>query len=186
MKRVLPALLSLALMGIVAWNGLRRHSEREGLESQNLELADTAEGRVHSLLRIAREGDIAAYVAAFDETLRARIEREIGEKGKDAFVAALRRSAQSRKSRAVFAAVQEGDDVASVIVESVYLDHNERQTYRLSRKSGGWLVADVTAVRGQQPPSQFGAPATFEMPEGVPVQAAGFPADIASPRESNP
>jgi hypothetical protein len=184
MKRILAALLTFALMGVAAWNGQRRHSERTaGLQSPELELSDTAEARVHSLLRIARDGDVAAYLDAFDEPIRGRIEQEIVEKGRDTFAAALRRSARSRKSRAVFAAVQEGDDVASVVVEFVYLDHNERQTYRLGRRPAGWLVTDFTTLRGQQPPTQFGAPATFHEPEGVPVQAAGFPEDIAVSRE---
>jgi hypothetical protein len=183
MKRILPAVLTFALMGVVAWNGLRRHSQRGDLQWQEVELSDTAEARVHSLLRVARDGDVVAYLAAFDGSIRGRIEREIDEKGRDTFAAALRRSARSRKSRAVFAAVQERDHVASVVVESVYLDHNERQTYRLGRRAAGWFVTDVTTLRGQQPPTQFGAPATFQEPEGVPVQAVGFPDDVAVSRE---
>jgi hypothetical protein len=186
MKRILPGLLTLAVMGVVAWTGLRRHSEREGPQRQDVELSDPAEARLHSLLQSARDGDVAAYLAAFDEPIRARIEREIDEKGRDAFVAALRQAARSRKSRAVFAAVREGDDVASVVVEMVYPGHNERQTYRLCRKPEGWLVTDVTTARGQQPPSKLGAPATFQEPEGVPVQTAGFPDDVAASGEVNP
>lgn len=186
MKRILPGLLTIVVMGVVSWAGLRPHPRREGLQSTEIELSDPAEARVHSLLQSARDGDVAAYVDAFDQPIRARIEREIDEQGATAFAAALRQAAQSRKSRAVFAPVREGDDVASVVVETVYVDHNERQTYRLGRKPEGWLITGVTTVRGQQPPSRFGATATFQEPEGVPVQAAGFPDDVASSRESNP
>ena len=102
------------------------------------------------------------------------------------FAAALQQAARSRKSRAVFAPVRDGDDVVSVVVETVYRDHNERQTYRLGWKPRGWLVTEVTTLRGHQPPSRFGATASFQEPEGVPVQTAGFPDDIASPTERIP
>ena len=56
-----------------------------------------------------------------------------------------------------------------MVVEAVYPDRNERQTYRLERADGNWLVADVETVRAHQPRARFGAPATFREPEGVPV-----------------
>jgi hypothetical protein len=55
------------------------------------------------------------------------------------------------------------------VVESVYPDRNERQTYRLERAGGGWLVAEVETVRAHRPAVKFGAPASFREPEGVPV-----------------
>jgi hypothetical protein len=186
MKRFMPGLVTLAVMGVVAWAGLRRQADRDSPLGSNVELADPIEARIHSLFQSARGGDVAAYLAAFDDSMRARIEREVDEKGRDVFRSALQQAARSRKSRAVFAPVRDSDDVASVVVETVYADHNERQTYRLGWKSGGWLITDVTTLRGQQPPSRFGATASFQEPEGVPVQASGFPDDIASPIERIP
>ena len=186
MKRFLPGLLTLVVMGVVAWAGLRRQADGDGPHGPDTELSDPVEARVHSLLQSARDGDVAAYLAAFDDPMRARIEREVDEKGRDTFRSVLQQAARSRKSRAVFASVRDGDDIASVVVETVYPDHNERQTYRFGRAPGGWLITDVTTLRGQEPPSRYGATATFQEPEGIPVQAPGFPDDIAGSREPNP
>jgi hypothetical protein len=186
MKRILPGFLTLIVMGVIAWAGLRRPFEREAPREKDVEFASPAEAQVHSLLRSAREGDVAAYLATFDRPLRARIEREIDEQGRDSFVAALRQAARSRKSRAVFAPVPEGDDLVSVVVESVYPDRNERQTYRLGQRPEGWLVTEVTTVRGHEPTSKFGSPASFQEPEGVPVPTNLFADENAFPGRSTP
>ena len=113
-----------------------------------------------------------AYLDAFSGPLRKRLEREIGERGGDAFGEDLRSAARARKSHAVFAAESDGDDAARVTVETIYPDRNERQTYRVERKNGDWLVADVETLRSHQPKAKFGAPANYLAPEGVPVQGA--------------
>lgn len=186
MKRLLPGLLTLAIMGVITWAGLRRPFDRAGPREQDAELASPAEAQVHALLRYAREGDVAAYLARFDRPIRARIEREIDEQGRSTFAAALRQAALSRKSRAVFAPVPEGDDVVAVVVESVYPDRNERQTYRLGQRPEGWLITDVTTVRSHVPTSKFGAPASFEEPEGIPVPTSLFGEENALPAGSTP
>jgi hypothetical protein len=186
MKSILPGLLTLIVMGLIAWAGLRRPFERDVPREQDVEFSSQAEALVHSLLRSAREGDVAAYLATFDRPLRARIEREIDEQGRDTFAAALRQAARLRKSRAVFAPVPEGDDAVSVVVETVYPDRNERQTYHLGQRPEGWLVTEVTTARGHEPTSKFGSPAGFQEPEGVPVPTNLFADENAFPRRSTP
>jgi hypothetical protein len=181
MKKTLAGLLTVTLMGFVTWAGLRGNFERTRDLSAGVGATDTPEGRVQALLQSARVGDDGAYLASFDEPMRARITRRIEEQGRDAFVAALRQAVRSRKSHAVFAAAPEGD-AASVVVEMVYADHNETQTYQLSRSSDAWLVTNVTTARGQLPPSRFGATASFQDPEGLPVNGPTFADDIAAPR----
>jgi hypothetical protein len=82
----------------------------------------------------------------------------------------LKRAARSRKSHAIFAVEPEGNVTARVTVETVYPDRNERQTYHLAQEAGGWLVNDVETVRSRVPKSRYGMPASYEEPEGVPVQ----------------
>ncbi|MCA1685132.1 MAG: hypothetical protein LC745_03945, partial [Planctomycetia bacterium] len=140
-----------------------------------------AEERVRGLLRDAGAGDVTAYLSAFTGPLRQRLERDVKERGMRAFADDLRAAAKSRKSHAVFTAEPDGDEAARVTVENVYPDRNERQTYRVERKDGGWLVADVETVRSHQPTSKFGAPAHYVAPEGVPVQGALRVDDGADP-----
>lgn len=94
----------------------------------------------------------------------------MNERGRDAFVADLRRAADARKSHAIFEAVAESPQSARVIVESVYPDRNERQTYRLEKQGTSWLVSEVASVKTHQPKAKFGQPASYIAPEGVPVQ----------------
>ncbi len=170
MKRAIAGLLTLALSLLVAWVGLRHGGLAPAARRGNEPSLESAETRVHALLQNAREGDVSAYIAAFDGSLRQRLEREINERGREGFAADLRRAARLRKSHSVFAAEPAGDDVASVAVETVYVDRIERQTFRLCRRAEGWLVTEVASVQGHEPKSKFGSPASFQEPEGVPVQ----------------
>ncbi len=176
MKRLLAGLLTVALMGLLIRAGLR--DSGAGGDPGNAPISSSEESgsssnpddRVRSLLADASAGDVPAYLAAFAPSLRARLEREADEKGRSAFAESLRSAAKARKSHAVFAPEADGPDSSKVVVEAVYPDRNERQTYRLERIEGNWFVADVETVRGHRPQAKFGTPASYREPEGVPVQ----------------
>jgi hypothetical protein len=170
MKRFMAGVLTVAIMGLLAWSGIRRPPAAQGPAEIAAEAANPAEARVHALLESAWKGDVAAYLDAFDGPMKSRLEREVDERGRDAFAADLRTAARSRKSHAVFAAEPDGDETARVVVETVYPDRNERQTYRIDRKPGGWLVTEVETIRSHQPKARFGDQADYQAPEGVPVQ----------------
>jgi hypothetical protein len=121
------------------------------------------------MLQKARDGDVAGYLAAFSGPTRARLEREVAGKGHEEFADELRKAATTRKSHAVFAPEPDGPDGASITVESVYPEHNERQTFRLERSGSAWLVTDVETVRSVTPSAKYGSPATYSGPEGPPV-----------------
>jgi hypothetical protein len=124
---------------------------------------------VQGLLESSRAGDIERYLAAFSGAVRERLAREVAEQGRDSFANALLTAAQARKSHALFAPEADGPDAALVLVESVFADRNERQTYRLARGSDGWRIVGIDLVREQVPKAKFGTPATFQEPEGPPV-----------------
>ena len=148
MKRVLAGVLTVALMGLLLWSGLRRPAATPEV-AQADDPAARPRRRLRALLDSAREGDVSAYLEAFAGRSAQRLEREVDERGRDAFAADLRRAARARKSHAVFAPEPDGPDTARITVEAVYPDRNERQTYRLDRTPGGWLVTDVET--GPQP-----------------------------------
>jgi hypothetical protein len=175
-KRVAAGLLTLALSVLVAWVGLRRAGQAP-VGRDHGSSVESANDRVQALLQSARDGDVSAYLEAFDGILKERLEREINERGLKAFATDLRRAARLRKSHSVFAAELDGADLASVAVETVYPDRIERQTFRLGRRPEGWRVIDVTTAQGREPKSKFGSAASFREPEGVPVQAVGVPVE---------
>jgi|GEM_PF-1298827 len=186
MRRLAAGVLTVLLMGILAWSGLRRPPSESGAESESesksrpvageteTKGANPAEDRIRTLLDSAWEGDVTKYLAAFDGPIRQRLEREVDERGRATFAESLRTAARSRKSHAVFAAESEGEDSARVTVETVYTDRNERQTYRVDRRPGGWLVTDVETIRGHQPKAKYGTPANYQEPEAPPVSSGSL------------
>jgi hypothetical protein len=178
MKRVIAGLGTAVVMGVLLWSGVRRPplSVRAPEPSAPVEFESSwiatspAEARVHELLALASRGDVAGYLAAFSGPLKARLEREVEERGRSGFADDLRKATQSRKSHAVFASEPDGPGAARVTVEAVYPDRNERQTYRVEQTAAGWLVVEVETVKSHQPQSKYGAPAVYAAPEGMPLQ----------------
>lgn len=172
-RRMVAGALTVALMGLLLWIGGRRPSGRPVAESGVASAVDPSgspEALIRALLENARAGNVPAYLDAFAGPIRSRIAREVEEKGRDAFAGDLRRAAGARKGHAVFAPEPDGPDATRIVVESVYPDRNERQTYRLERTADGWRVVEVETVRGRTPAARFGAAATYREPEGVPVE----------------
>jgi hypothetical protein len=173
MKRIVAGVLTIAVMGVLLWLGVNRPAGNSPLgagASQGDNKPDPAEARLSTLLECAWNGDVAGYLNCFSGPLRERLEREVNERGRDAFAADLKRAARSRKSHAIFAALPEGEAAARIVVETVYPDRNERQTYHLAEQAGAWLVNDVETIRSQVPKARYGTAATYQEPEGVPVQ----------------
>jgi len=183
MKRIIAGLLTVTLMGVLLWSGSKRPPTEVGRgTSANVSPAtaanirsnvpNPAEVRLSTLLDSAWQGNVTGYLDCFGGVLRERLQREVNERGRDAFAADLKRAARSRKSHAVFAVEPEGPAAARITVETVYPDRNERQTYHLTGETGsdGWLVTDVETVRSQVPKAKYGSTASYQEPEGVPVQ----------------
>jgi hypothetical protein len=135
---------------------------------------------IESLLASARDGDARRYLGCFGGSLRARLERDADELGRDAFAAQLRRAGLARSSHAIFAPEPDADrtDSVRIAVESTYGNRVESLIFRLEQSSGGWIVTDVETARQRVPAEALGSLATFEAPEGNPL--AGEPAQQAS------
>jgi hypothetical protein len=194
MKRVLAGLATTVIMGTTMWIGIGRSqlSRVRGTRAEaDLRFPDPgfqdprfqdrlglqgATNHIEGLLERARNGDGAAYLNAFGGALRARLEREAAEYGRDAFSRRLRTAGSARKSHAIFAPEAEGDqqEAVRITVESTFADRLERQTFHLTRSDRGWLVTDVETARERVTQIPLGSPARFAEPEGVPVAADAF------------
>src|SRR5262245_50317997 len=125
MKPILAGILTVAILAAVLVFGSRRGtttvpSEPQAAETQGEVVASPAEETVRRLLRSGEDGDVTAYLAAFADPLKTRLEREVEGRGRESFAGDLKRAAAVRKSHAVFAAEPDGDSVAKVAVETVY------------------------------------------------------------------
>jgi hypothetical protein len=175
MKQIVAGILTALILGTMLVLGPRGTvhmvpSDPQAVETQGDIGGNPAEQTVLRLLRSGEAGDVNGYLAAFTDPLKSRLEREVEGRGDSAFADDLKRTAAARKSHAVFAAEPDGDAIARVTVETIYLDRNERQTYRVEMTPSGWRVAAVTTVRSHRPAVKFGSPASYIAPEGVPVQ----------------
>jgi hypothetical protein len=180
MKRIAAGLATIAVMGLLLRSGGWRGAPAGApVVDSTFPADDGPEARVRLLLEHAKGGDVDRYLADFTGPMRARLEREASERGREAFASELRRAAAARKGHAVFAAEADARDEARIMVESVYPDRNERQDFRLVNTADGWRVADVEAAREREPAARFGTVASFEGPDGPPVAAA--PADASNP-----
>jgi hypothetical protein len=195
MRRALAAVITIVIAAGILWTGLLRdgrsgsgrvesdlsrgdasdvRSERSnanaGIDAGSL---SAAADRIEVLLECAQRGDVEGYLKSFCGAVRARLDRQVEERGRDAFAADLRRFGRLKKSHAVFAAepVPAGAAIATarVTVETTFADRIERQTYRLMQCDAGWLVSEVERARDQVPKNAVGSWATFREPEGVPV-----------------
>src|SRR5438105_336717 len=120
MKRIVAGVLTVALMGLLLWSGLKRPAGQDGpgtIRSGN-NAPDPSEARLSTLLQSAWNGDVTAYLDCFSGPLRQRLEREVNERGRDVFAADLRRAARSRKSHAIFAVEPEEGAAARITVET--------------------------------------------------------------------
>lgn len=127
--------------------------------------------RIELLLARAQSGDVPGYLSSFSGALRARLERQVEERGLEAFAAELRRFGELQTSHAVFAAEPAAGhpEFARVVVETVFPDRNERRTYHLERFGREWLITEVERARDEVPKNAVGSWATYNEPEGVPV-----------------
>lgn len=180
-------------MGLLLWSAVRRpvSDNQETAEGQNASIGamrtassevfetdplDPATAIVTAVIQAASVGDVDAYLDCFRAPLRARLDQEIAEVGRADFAARMKSAAEARRSHAVFEPTPDGPDAASVLVESVFLDRNERRTFRLNRLADGWKIVEVESTRSQNPKVKYGSPATSVGPEGPPVQKGPGPA----------
>lgn len=172
MRRALAAFVTVLLMGLLLGLGMRSPMTpaptAKGPASQ-YQPEDEATQVVERVLASARDGDLAAYLSAFTGEVRDRLDRDVASKGREEFIEELRQAARTRKGHAVFAPEPDGPDATSIAVESVYPEHNERQTFRLERSVGAWRVTDVATARTLVPAAKYGSPASYVAPEGPPV-----------------
>ncbi len=178
MKRPLAIACTLIVMGLMLGTGLRRPSstalrilENGPITSRPAPDLSGVAARIESLLELAKRGDVAAYLASFEGPLHARLARLADERGRVAFAADLRSTAEARKSHALFDPEADGEteDSARIVLESTFADRIERQTYRLVRVDSGWAIRDVETARDRVPSKKLGSIASFQEPEGVPV-----------------
>lgn len=113
----------------------------------------TVEKRIELMFDAAQRGDVAAYKACFTDPLLSQLDAA----GEKLTPAALRKMEVGLKG---FSGAQKSvdDDEATIIVEKIYPEHNERHRLRLKRIDGEWKITEIQGLDKRAPVVPFGTP----------------------------
>jgi len=166
LKRSATLAATLVLLGAAVYFG------RGSSDGRAAPAASPAEC-IERMFAAAERGDAAAYLDCFTGAERERLRGELNSGPREKFAAALVESVRPLKGRAVNgpASNSKSAERATLEIERIYEHHGERQSYGLSRASGGWRIVSVGAVERFQQAIPYGTP-VFDLSPGAEVPGA--------------
>jgi len=167
LKRWIAGLITAALIVTVLVIAQQR-----GPSPRNTPAAESPEACIKRMFNAAKQGDVETYLDCFTGSERERLERELAGQPKEAFARSLVEAVESLKGRADFEGDADGDSKSSWIVDRVYANRIERQTYHLVRESNVWRIHSVETATSFQPDKPYGTP-VYELPSGEETMDTG-------------
>ncbi len=149
-KKVLALVVTAGLIGGAIFLSNRR---REGR-------GENPESALWQMLDQSRAGNVDGYLACFTGSTRAQLEATVRSMTPSLFAEYLRESTSKIKGVAVFDAQRPAEGLATLTVEYVYSDRNERQRMKLRLEHGVWKIESTDASRRIQPVIPYGKPVT--------------------------
>ena len=150
MKKGLAILITVLLIaGAILFSYRQRKSDPEEPETV-----------IWRMLEHSRTGDVQAYLDSFSASTRAQLEATAREMTFAGFSDYLKESSARVKGVAVYEVRRMGEDRATLVVEYVYKDRNERQRLGLKRQGGRWCIEWEETSQRVQPLVPYGKPAT--------------------------
>ena|SRR5436309_15457956 len=150
MKKALAFVMTILLAGAAVWWSYR----------QRARTPEEPESAVWRMLDASRNGDRAAYLECFEGAMRAQLETTARAMTPPRFSEYLRESVSRVKGVAVYDVARAGPGQASLVVEYVYQDQNERQRMVLKMTQGTWRIESAEASQRIQPLIPYGKPVT--------------------------
>lgn len=147
-KKMLALLLAAGLIGGAIFLSSRRQ-ERGG---------ENPERALWQMLDQSRAGNVGGYLACFTGSTRAQLEATAQSMTPARFAEYLRESVSKIKGVAVFDARRPAAGRATLTVEYVYSDRNERQRMSLILEGGVWKIESTDASQQIQPLIPYGKP----------------------------
>lgn len=118
----------------------------------------TPQDAIYAMLDAAREGNVAAYLAAHTGQMEVALRKSVADSGDAAFAKYLRDSNLPVKGVALQEPRTLTDREVIVRVEFVYQDRNESQTVFLERVGAAWKIARVDAAERVKTLVPYGTP----------------------------
>lgn len=113
---------------------------------------------IYAMLDAARDGEIDAYLDCYSGQMEKTLRQSFAEMGEGKFAAFLQERNREIKGIAMNEPEFASDDEARVRVEYVYAERNEVQQFYLSKQSGDWKIARVSAPQRIRTPIPYGTP----------------------------
>jgi hypothetical protein len=176
MKPIIAGSLTVIFLTVMVCLGLRGPVREPDSQASVEETGPhPAEETIRNLVRFGDEGNVENYLDSFVGRMRADLEHEVTEKGREAFAEELIKAASARKGHVVYAPRPENRNSLLVDFEAVYPDRNERQTYRVTRSEETWKISGVSELKGGQPASKFGSEVAPVDPDDKTPEAPATP-----------
>lgn len=126
-----------------------------------------------AMIAAEKEGNVDAYLDCFTGQLRNKLESRMAEKSRERLAAELRSGAADLTGHVTIDVKINQPNEATLVLERVYSQHNERHQVKLRREFGDWRIVEIN------PLERF----VMEIPYGTPV--APLP-DDSEPEKSPP
>lgn len=120
--------------------------------------ADQPRDVIYAMLDAARDGVIDAYLDCYTGQMEKTLRQSLAEMGESKFAAFLQERNREIKGIAMNEPELAAEDEARVRVEYVYAERNEVQQFYLSKQSGDWKIARVSAPQRIRTPIPYGTP----------------------------
>ncbi len=166
MKRVVAAVITGVLLAIAVFCSRSQPLNNE--RPEDIPNRPPAKDCIERMFDAAEKGDLETYIDCFTGPERKRLDRDLETAPKDRFAQSLKDALQPLMGRAISDPLPEDDDAdnsdtTSLVVERIYANRNETQTYFLRYQNNRWRIFEVRKSVVIQPPIPFGTP-VYESP----------------------
>jgi len=123
---------------------------------------------VSRMMQAAQAGDVATYLSCFGGELRRKLQARLEREGREQAAAELRASQADLKSYVTMDWNRLSDSEATLTLERVYSDHNEKHRLRLQRSGRAWTIVEMTPLESYAPEIPYGTPVFVPPPQQSP------------------
>lgn len=150
-RRLLAAVLAVALLV-----GAAVYSRRaQPPASPSGELPASPQDCLSRMVEAAQRGDVAAYLACFSGALHEELANQARS---PRFGEHLSASVAELKGIATHPSNTPTPDAVELVVERLFVRHNEVQRVMLRRADGRWRIERMTSLGTAVPPVEYGTP----------------------------
>jgi hypothetical protein len=161
LARLLTVALMAAALGLVAFRNTGRSvSEAIPAIVPQSKAAPSPQDAIYAMLDAARDGSVAAYLAAFTGQMETSLRQSAAEQGDAAFSKYLKDANAPVKGIAIMEPQPVADAEVRVKVEYVYADRNETQWFHLVRQPDRtWKISRLDTAERIKTLIPYGSPA---------------------------